>query len=234
MTGNFCMSSICPAKNPKPTAEDLDLANLGTNLIESIKCILHLFASLSAFTSTCPCEVRINLCLRALWWQWRRQERRFPESDTGREFCLDLHFSWVYGVVKIRHPSIPQESGLQLWTGLDVGSLAVFEVETGMVVQLFEASKFPCAARISCQSLKASKSNQGSLKFSWWFCTFLVSGKKGCRFEFLLQGCWYGVSPAVVKRWWLLWPSVPRPRPSLRSLLTGLLSYWFSDVFFFF
>ena len=28
-----------------------------------------------------------------------------------------------------------QESGLQLWTGLDVGSIAVFEVETGWVAQ---------------------------------------------------------------------------------------------------
>lgn len=28
-----------------------------------------------------------------------------------------------------------QENGLQLWTGLDVGSIAVFEVETGWVAQ---------------------------------------------------------------------------------------------------
>lgn len=27
--------------------------------------------------------------------------------------------------------AVPQESGLQLWTGLDTGSLAVFEVDTG-------------------------------------------------------------------------------------------------------
>lgn len=34
-----------------------------------------------------------------------------------------------------------QESGLQLWTGLDVGSIAVFEVETGWVAQLLLNSR---------------------------------------------------------------------------------------------
>lgn len=37
-----------------------------------------------------------------------------------------------------------QESGLQLWTGLDVGSIAVFEVETGWVAQFKRTNSLCC------------------------------------------------------------------------------------------
>ncbi|CAJ1343995.1 unnamed protein product [Effrenium voratum] len=33
--------------------------------------------------------------------------------------------------------AVPKEAGLQLWVGMDTGSLAVFEVETGMLVRTF-------------------------------------------------------------------------------------------------
>ncbi len=44
-------------------------------------------------------------------------------------------------VLIVGRPVMLQESGLQLWTGLDVGSIAVFEVETGWVAQLLSNSR---------------------------------------------------------------------------------------------
>ena len=51
--------------------------------------------------------------------------------------------------------AVPQDSGLQLWTGLDTGCLAVFEVHTGVLVRSLPCGPEMLVALALCKKTKA-------------------------------------------------------------------------------
>ncbi|CAK8991038.1 Uncharacterized protein SCF082_LOCUS2479 [Durusdinium trenchii] len=74
------------------------------------------------------------------------------DGDLRREFHLPSSDQPVAASSLV---VVPQDSGLQLWTGLDVGSVAVFELETGMLVRSLPCGEEMVVALAFCEKTSA-------------------------------------------------------------------------------
>eukprot|EP00913_Durusdinium_trenchii_P008551 g8030.t1 len=116
------------------------------------RCVCHLCAvGVSHTDRRCPiCRTKVVRILRIrsrapssqrLPFRWDLFSFHLPSSDQP--------------VAASSLVVVPQDSGLQLWTGLDVGSVAVFELETGMLVRSLPCGEEMVVALAFCEKTSA-------------------------------------------------------------------------------